>query len=126
MQCDFHCNLQVALVEWFQDVTVGVGYLGSLQGLRVGVCGQVYHRDFVVFPDNISRLYTVDNPGQTDIHQHEIRFQIPDLFHGLFSGAADAQYVVPQTDQVIFDVLSCDTLIFDNQELGFGNSSFLH
>src|SRR5687768_6494891 len=93
MSLDRHIDgcLECPFVEWLDEIAIRSGLSSPLLCLTIGMRSQIDDRYVVVSMNVLCDLDTVHRPGETDVHQHQIRAMFHDLPNGLIARAGNCR-----------------------------------
>ena len=119
---DFNGGVQFPVFKRLQEIPIGLGDLGSSQGLGVGIGGKKNHRQVKPAAQALGRLDAVHAPFQQDVHEHEIRAPGLGEFQGLLPGGHRTCHLVAQVLQSFLDSLGNQPFVFYYQNYGAGHA----
>ena len=112
----FEHGAQLALGEGLEDVAQRFGKLGARQRVALGIGGEKDHRQRELAADGQRCGDAIDGAGQLDVHQYQVRPQLPGQRDGLLTTGGAARDLVAQIQQQLLDVAGDDGFVFDDQD----------
>ena len=129
MLVDGHLDrrLQLAFLEWLEQVTIGLRDLRPLEGAVVRVRRKIDDR-YVVTGQFICRFDAIHLALQIDVHQHQMGRRMARRGDGLLSGRDNDGHIVPHPLQPQLQVQGDDGLVLDDEDpsLDIGSCGLCH
>ncbi len=109
-------RVQAPLVERLEHVAEGVGQLGLLESLGVGEGGEVHHGHVEPGPHALRGLDAVHPALELDVHQHEIRLDLPEPLERVRPRRRHGRHVVPEPFEGLADLRCNEPFVLDHQD----------
>ena len=111
---------EVAVGGRFENVAEGLGELGAIDGVLIGMRGQVDDRDLEFGFQRLRRGDAIHVAFQADVHEDEIERRRPGATEGFHSGLGNGRNGVTEAFELLLDVGGNQAFVFYDQDV-FGS-----
>ena len=118
-QRNFDSGGQRTVVKRFEQIAVGRGFGGPLDGVIVGIGGEKNHRHIAELADRSGDFDAVGIAAHMHVHQDEIGLPGAELGQRAFEIVGNLQHLVAGAGEATFEVECDQRFVFNNEQARF-------